>query len=59
VFDSAQWVSPEAVEPLVRIDVTPADFPLLETVVEHRGRDPWALIYVRTVGRNRQRSARR
>ena len=59
VFDSAQWVSPEAVEPLVRIDVTPADFPLLDTVVEHRGRDPWALIYVRTVARNRQRSSRR
>ena len=29
-----EWVSPEAVRPQLRIHVTPADFPLLDTVVE-------------------------
>jgi len=59
VFDTAQWVSAEPVEPLVRIDVTPDDFPLLDAVVEHRDGDPWFMIYARTVRRSRQRSSRR
>jgi hypothetical protein len=59
VFDTAQWVSPLPVKPHARIDVTPDDFPFLDSVVSHRNRDPWFFAYARTVVRNRQRSARR
>lgn len=57
VFDTAQWVSPSPVRPLVRIDVTPNDFPFLDSVVSHRDRDPGFFVYARTIAR--QRSVRR
>lgn len=57
VFDTAQWVSPSPVRPLARIDVTPNDFPFLNSVVSHRDRDPGFFVYVRTIARHR--SARR
>jgi len=56
-FDTAQWVSALPVRPLVRLHVTIEDFPFLDAVVSHRERDPWLLIYLRTVAR--QRSSRR
>src|SRR5262249_25629926 len=57
VFDTAQWVSPSPVRPLVRIDVTPNEFPFLDSVVSHRDRDPGFFVYARTIAR--QRSVRR
>jgi hypothetical protein len=57
VYETAQWVSPLPVRTLVRVDVTPDDFPFLNAVVSHRDRDPGLFVYARTVAR--QRSSRR
>lgn len=58
VVNTAQWVSEQAVRPLVRLDVTPADFPFLDAVAAHRGREPMLVTLARVAAR-RQRSARR
>jgi hypothetical protein len=60
VIDTAQWVSAEAVRPLVRIAVGPEDFPLRDLVVRHSEREPMLVTWARAgVRARRQRSARK
>jgi len=53
VIDTAQWVSTEAVRPLVRIDVAPADFPFLHAVGPYSEREPMLFTMLRAALRNR------
>jgi hypothetical protein len=58
-IDTAQWASTNAVQPLVRIDVGPEDFPFREHVVTHSEREPILVTMMRAAVRaRRQRSAR-
>lgn len=60
LIDTAQWVSAEAVRPLVRIEVGPADFPFRDLVVTHSEREPVLVTWARAgVRARRQRSERR
>ena len=59
VVETGQWVSPVPVRPLARLDVTPQDFPFLDSVVTHRERDPELLTFLRFAARSRYRSLRR
>jgi hypothetical protein len=52
-IDTAQWVSMERVEPIVRIDVTPDDFPFLHAVGPYFEREPMLLTIARAAVRNR------
>ena len=56
VLDSAQWASFDAVRPLVRVDVRPDDFPLLDAVHEHG--DESGLVTILRAGRFRRRAGR-
>jgi hypothetical protein len=56
VLDTAQWASFDAVQPLVRIDVRPEDFPLLEAVAEHD--DEADVVTILRAGRFRRRAGR-
>ncbi|HSC74028.1 MAG TPA: hypothetical protein VLB89_07665 [Gaiellaceae bacterium] len=53
VLDTAQWVSPEPVHALVRIDVGPDDFPFLQSVGPYNEREPMLFTMVRAAVRNR------
>ena len=57
VLDSAQWASFDAVRPLVRLEVGPADFPLLDRVFEH-GEDESIAVTMLRAGRFRRRGGR-
>jgi hypothetical protein len=50
---SAQWVSRSAVRPLVRIEVTPDDFPFLDVIGSHREREPILFSVSRTAAKHR------
>jgi hypothetical protein len=56
VIDTAQWVSPEPVRPVGRIDVEPADFPFLHAVGPYSEREPMLLTILRAAARNRGRT---
>jgi hypothetical protein len=53
VIDTAQWVSPERVEPIVRIDVELDDFPFLRLVGPYFEWEPTLVTIVRSAARNR------
>jgi hypothetical protein len=40
LIDTAQWISPEPVRPLVRVDVAPDEFPFLHAVGPYSEREP-------------------
>jgi hypothetical protein len=59
-IDTAQWLSPTSVRPIVRLDVAADDFPLRDYVVGHSDREPMLVTWARAgVRARRQRSARR
>ena len=53
VFDTAQWVSTERVEPIVRLDVAPEDFPFLDAVGPYSEREPMLFTLLRAALRDR------
>lgn len=58
VLDSAQWASPQAVRPLVRLSVDPDDFPFLDRVVTHHAREPVFATILRASARELRTKAR-
>ena len=59
VIDTAQWVSTERVEPIVRIEVVPEDFPFLHAVGSYSEREPMLFTMLRAALRNRRSRGRR
>jgi hypothetical protein len=56
VLDTAHWVAPLPVRPLFRLAVAPADFPFVDLVIAHRGREPMFATAIRAGAYARRRA---